>query len=103
MTTIELASFLAAAGLALTRMAPFLDGLWGKIPAKYRWLPPVVIAALPQIAAQLGMVQTKTDWATFALFVGGLVVPGARSSAHKAATQELAAAKEVLSQKVEKE
>ncbi len=83
MSTLEIAAYLAAACVALTRMAPQLEGLWKRVPPSVRWLPPVVLAALPEIAAALGQVKEKADWGRFAMVALALFLPGARSSAHK--------------------
>jgi hypothetical protein len=82
MTTLEIASYLAAACLALTRMAPRLEILWAKVPPRLRWLPPVVLAALPELAAALGQVKEKADWGRFGMIALALFLPGARSAAH---------------------
>ncbi len=88
MTTLEIAAYLAAACVALTRMAPKLEFLWAKVPPSVRWLPPVVLAALPELAAALGQVKEKADWGRFAMVALALFLPGARSASHAALAKD---------------
>jgi hypothetical protein len=72
----------AAILLAASRMIPRLESLWGWLPAKFRWLPPVLVVALPQIADALGVVESPLDLAEAVALAVALLVPGARSSTH---------------------
>jgi hypothetical protein len=72
----------AAILLAASRMIPRLESLWGWLPAKLRWLPPVLVVALPQIADALGVVESPLDLAEAVVLAVALLVPGARSSTH---------------------
>jgi hypothetical protein len=79
---------LAAILLAASRMIPRLEPLWGWLPAKLRWLPPVLVVALPQIADALGVVESPLDLAEAVVLAVALLVPGARSSTHAALAKE---------------
>lgn len=73
----------AAVLLAATRMIPRLGALWSRVlPAKWQFLPPVLVVALPQLADALGVAKSPLDLVEAISLAIALVVPGARSSAH---------------------
>ncbi len=82
MTITDLIPQVAALVLAASRMLPKTEALWRFLPPKFRWLPPVLLVALPQVADMLGMAKSPLDLGTAVLLAVALLVPGARSSTH---------------------
>jgi hypothetical protein len=74
--------------LAATRLLPKLEWLWTKLPPQFRWLPPVLIVALPQIADALGVAKSPLDLVEAVTLAIALLVPGARSATHAALAKQ---------------
>src|SRR5690348_4967703 len=82
-TPVEIATALTGGLVAATRIVKAAQPLWDKIPSQWRWLPPVLVVALPEAAMKLAGVQTGMDLTEALIVTLTLVVPGAPSSAHK--------------------
>ena len=82
MSPIEIASYAVAILLAASRLLTASEELWSYIPSKFRWLPPILVAAIPQVVSQLGGAKTTLDLVTTLIMFATFVVPGARSAAH---------------------
>jgi hypothetical protein len=88
MTVIEIASTAAAVLLAASRLLQRSEPLWSWIPTSVRWLPPVLVVAIPQIVQALGGAHTSLDLVETLILAITLIVPGARSSTHKTLARE---------------
>lgn len=76
MTPFEIAATIGACALAATRMLEAAAPLWAKLPKVVAAAIPVIILALPKIAAMAGLVHTDVDLTVFGLEALALVVPG---------------------------
>ena len=83
LTPVEIGVALSGGLLAATRIIKAFQPLWDKIPSQWRWLPPVLVVVLPEVALKLSGVQTGMDLAEALVIMVTLVVPGAQTAAHK--------------------
>lgn len=82
MTPIEIATLVAAYSLALARLLGAARPLYSWLPEKVQPVVPAVLAVLPAIASQFGLVATKLDFAEAVV-----IALGALGTALRGATQ----------------
>jgi hypothetical protein len=75
-TPVEIAAYVSAGALAASKLLSAVKPLWSKLPRPVAVALPVVVAALPQVAAQAGLVQTGHDLVTFAVVAVAALLPG---------------------------
>lgn len=76
---VSLASLIAAAALALTRLLTTAKPLWDRLPPSLQGVVPVLVLVLPQIAASAAGVHTSLDLANLLMLSAALILPGAHS------------------------
>ena len=84
LSVVDVATYAAAGCVAVSRLMTTFQPLWNKLP---RWLAvamPVLVTALPQVAAAAGLVTTNVDLTQFLIVSAALLVPGL-AEAEKAA------------------
>ncbi len=87
--SIDQIGVLAALLFSLARTSATLKPLWGWLPAKFQWLPPLLAVALPQIAEALQGAKTKEQLIQAGVLAVALIVPGVRSATHKEAVGDV--------------
>lgn len=85
---VSLASMLAAFLLTMTRLLNAAKPFWDRLPEPWYSGIPVAVAVVPDFVLSLAGVKTGVDLMVQLIVVAGLVVPGARSAAHKDAKSE---------------
>jgi hypothetical protein len=78
MHVLQIASYVVAACLALSRLLDVAKPFWSLLPSKVAAFIPSIVAMLPVAAAQFGVVKTEMDLVSALLVAGALLLPGAR-------------------------
>lgn len=76
LTPVDIASYVAAGSLALSKLFSAAQPLWNKLP---RWLAvaiPVLVVDLPQVAQSFGGVATGTSITTAIITSVAMLLPG---------------------------
>ena len=76
LSPVEIGAYVAAGVLAASRLVSVTADLWAKLPRPVAVIFPVLVACLPQIAAQAGLVKTEGDLLTLAIGAVALLLPG---------------------------
>lgn len=76
LTPVEIGAYVAAGLLSASKLLSATATLWNKLPRVIAVALPVVVACLPQIAAQAGLVKTEGDLVTLAIGAIALLLPG---------------------------
>lgn len=83
LSTVELASYVAAGCLAGSKLLSVTKPLWDKLPRVVAVALPAVVAALPLLAEKAGLVQTTGDLVTLCAYAVALTLPGAAEATSK--------------------
>lgn len=80
---VQTAATIAAILVASTRLLNAAKPLWDRLPEPLYSLVPALVLVLPDLVQRLAGVQTGTDLAVELVTAIALIVPGAKSAAHK--------------------
>lgn len=89
MTPIEIATLVAAYSLALARLLGAGRPLYGWLPEKVQPVVPALVAVLPSIAGQFGLVQTKLDFAEAVVIALGALGTAVRGGVAQGSAQSI--------------
>lgn len=84
-TILDQLGMVAALLFSFARASSFLKPVWGWLPSKFQWVPPLLAIALPQIAEAVQGAKTKEQLIQAGLLAFALLAPGIRSAVHKEA------------------
>ena len=84
MTPFDVAATVAAVALAASRAVSALQPFWKKLPRPLTVLAPVLVLALPQVAAAAGLVTTDESLVTFVITACALLAPGVAEAVDEA-------------------
>lgn len=76
LSPIEIGAAIAAGVLAASKLVTAAQGLWDKLPRPLAVVMPVLVLALPQVAAAAGLIKVEGDLVTFAVTAVALLLPG---------------------------
>jgi hypothetical protein len=84
LSPVEIGAYVVAGALAASKLISATADLWAKLPRPVAVLAPVLVACLPKIAEQAGLVKTEGDLLTLGIAAVALLLPGI-AEAEKAA------------------
>jgi hypothetical protein len=76
LSVLEIGAYVSAGLVAASRLLDVAKPLWEKLPRPVAVAIPVVVAALPALAEQAGLVHTEIDLVTLCITALSLIVPG---------------------------
>jgi len=76
LSPIEIAAYVSAGLLALTKLTTICKPYWDKLPRVITIALPVIVAALPKLAEQAGLVQTSGDLTMLGVAAIAMLLPG---------------------------
>ena len=76
LTPVDIAATVAAVALAASRLIKAVQPFWQKLPRPLTVLAPLVVLALPQVAAAAGLVETGQDLVSLGITAVALLAPG---------------------------
>jgi hypothetical protein len=76
MSTAEIVALIVAVCLQGTRLLAASKPLWNRLPDALQGFLPVLVVALPAVAAQAGLVETRMDLAELAIVALTMLLPG---------------------------
>jgi hypothetical protein len=76
LSPVEIAAYVSAGLLAASRLASLCRPYWNKLPRVVAVALPVVVAALPKLAEQAGLVQTTGDLTMLGITAVAMLLPG---------------------------
>ena len=86
LTPIDIATGIAAAALALSRMLQVVQPLWQKLPTWLIYFLPILVLNLPQIAAVVGVAKTGTELTVAIITSIAMLIPGLTAAPPKPGT-----------------
>lgn len=89
MSTIQIASYVVATALALSRLLEVAKPFWMLLPGWLAAFIPSVVAMLPVAVASFSTVKTEMDFVSAILVAGALLLPGARPKADPEPDEEV--------------
>ena len=76
LSPVEVAAYVSAGLLAVTKLMSVCKPYWNKLPRVVAVALPVIIAALPKLAEQAGLVQTTGDLTMLGVAAIAMLLPG---------------------------
>lgn len=85
LSVLEIGTYVSAGLLSATKLLNVAKPLWAKLPRPVAVVLPVLVAGLPALAQQAGLVVTEIDLVTLAVTALALLVPGVAEASDKPA------------------
>lgn len=83
LSPVEIAAYVSAGLLALTKVTAICKPYWDKLPKVVALALPVIVAALPKLAEQAGLIQTTGDLMMLGVAAVAILLPGiAQAESH---------------------
>lgn len=76
LSPVEIGAAIAAGALSATKLISACQNLWAKLPRPLAVVMPVLVLALPQVAAAAGLIKVEGDLVTFGITAVALLLPG---------------------------